>query len=167
MSTDNTLADVIGKQTNKGFLAWMVSRQVFWILLATVLACLALTVFTTSFDTPRNIFNVSRNFAMVGIIALGMTAVIISGGIDLSVGSTVLISAMVTTMLMHTGAPLWILMPAITRTQRIFARTFTRSTGLKLPRTTFSWPHPRALGTHLRGARISRITTRREPRHGQ
>ena len=40
-----------------------------------------------SFLTPGNLFNVFRNFAFVGIIALGMTAVIITGGIDLSVGS--------------------------------------------------------------------------------
>jgi len=109
---DTTLKDAIGMQTNKGILAWLLSRQVFWIFLATVVACIALSVLTDSFDTPRNIYNVSRNFAFVGIIALGMTAVIICGGIDLSVGSTVLISAMVTTMTMHWGAPLWIGLPA-------------------------------------------------------
>jgi ribose transport system permease protein len=36
---------------------------------------------------PGNLFNVFRNFAFVGIMGLGMTAVIITGGIDLSVGS--------------------------------------------------------------------------------
>jgi ribose transport system permease protein len=112
MSTDTTLDDAIGRRTNRGIVAWLLSRQVFWIFLATVVACIALSVLTTSFDTPRNIYNVTRNFAFVGIIALGMTAVIMIGGIDLSVGSTVLISAMVTTMLMHSGAPLWIGLPA-------------------------------------------------------
>ena len=34
-----------------------------------------------------NFFNITRNFAGIGIMALGMTAVIITGGIDLSVGS--------------------------------------------------------------------------------
>ena len=39
--------------------------------------------------SPRadNFFNITRNFAFIGIMALGMTAVIITGGIDLSVGS--------------------------------------------------------------------------------
>ena len=34
-----------------------------------------------------NFFNITRNFAFIGIMALGMTAVIITGGIDISVGS--------------------------------------------------------------------------------
>lgn len=45
---------------------------------------------------PTNWLNILRNNAPVGIIALGMTFVIISGGIDLSVGSTlVAVGAMV------------------------------------------------------------------------
>ena len=44
----------------------------------------------------------------VGIIALGMTAVIASGGIDLSVGSTVVISAMTIGVVMAAGWPFWI-----------------------------------------------------------
>ena len=31
MSADSTLAEVIDKQTNRGLLAWLFSRQVFWI----------------------------------------------------------------------------------------------------------------------------------------
>src|SRR5690606_18996510 len=50
--------------------------------------------------------------AFVGIIALGMTAVIASGGIDLSVGSTVAISAMTVAVLMSSGMPIWIGVPA-------------------------------------------------------
>jgi ribose transport system permease protein len=100
MSTDTTLKDIIGQQTNRGFIAWMVSRQVFWIFLATVLAVLFMSLRTETFLTPGNIFNVTRNFAFVGIIAIGMTAVIITGGIDLSVGGTMLIGAMVTAVLM-------------------------------------------------------------------
>ena len=41
------------------------------------------------FFTDDNFFNVTRNFSFIGIIALGMTAVIITRGIDLSVGSIV------------------------------------------------------------------------------
>jgi ribose transport system permease protein len=103
MSTDTTLSDVIGQQTNRSFLAWLASRQVFWIFIATILACLAMAIMTDKFLTPNNIFNVTRNFAFVGIIAIGMTAVIITGGIDLSVGGTMLIGAMVTAVLMNSG----------------------------------------------------------------
>ena len=40
-----------------------------------------------AFAARDNFYNITRNFAFIGIMALGMTAVIITGGIDLSVGS--------------------------------------------------------------------------------
>ncbi|MEO6012692.1 MAG: ABC transporter permease [Devosia sp.] len=107
MSTDNTLADAIGKQTNKGFIAWMVSRQVFWIFLATIIAFIYLSIATKTFMTPQNLFNVTRNFSLVAIIAVGMTVVIIAGGIDLTVGATLLMAAMVTGVVMAADVPLW------------------------------------------------------------
>ena len=112
MGADATLKDVIDQRTHRGPLAWLVSRQIFWILLAVVLAVLAMSMLTTTFATPNNLFNVTRNFAFVGIVGLGMTAVIITGGIDLSVGATVLISAMVTTIIMHAGLPITLALPA-------------------------------------------------------
>jgi len=112
MSADNTLAEVIEGRTHRGPIAWIVSRQVFWVLLAAILACIALSLLTTTFATPQNLYNVTRNFAFVGIIAVGMTAVIITGGIDLSVGSTVLVSAIVTSVLMSSGLPLMVAFPA-------------------------------------------------------
>jgi ribose transport system permease protein len=111
MSADSSLNDIIGQQVNRGFFGWMVSRQVFWVLMAAILACIALSLMTNTFATPGNLFNVTRNFAFVGIIAIGMTAVIITGGIDLSVGSTVLVSAIVTSVLMSSGLPLLVAFP--------------------------------------------------------
>jgi ribose transport system permease protein len=107
MSADSTLAEAIGKETNKGLLAWLFSRQVFWILLATVLAFVYLSIMTKTFMTPQNLFNVTRNFSMVAIIGLGMTVVIIAGGIDLTVGATLLMAAMVTGVVMAADVPLW------------------------------------------------------------
>jgi ribose transport system permease protein len=107
MSTDSSLGEVIGQQTNRGILAWLASRHAFWIFIATVAACVILSFMTDKFLTPQNVFNVTRNFAFVGIIAIGMTAVIITGGIDLSVGGTMLIGAMVTAVLMNSGMAIW------------------------------------------------------------
>lgn len=112
MSADSTLAEAIDKRTNRTILSWLVGRQVFWVSVATILAVIYLSVVTTTFDTPQNLFNVTRNFAFVGIIGIGMTCVIITGGIDLSVGSTVLISAMVTTLIMNSGLPITLAFPA-------------------------------------------------------
>lgn len=52
----------------------------------------------------RNWLNILRNNASVGIIALGMTFVIISGGIDLAVGSALVAVGAVTMMLIDTGS---------------------------------------------------------------
>ncbi|KQU93519.1 sugar ABC transporter permease [Devosia sp. Root413D1] len=112
MTTDTSLKDAIDQQTHRGFLAWLISRQIFWILLAVIIAIIAMMLLTKTFATPQNLFNVTRNFAFVGIVGLGMTAVIITGGIDLSVGATVLISAMTTTIIMHAGLPITLAIPA-------------------------------------------------------
>jgi len=53
-----------------------------------------------SFLTAENFFNVLSRSSVNGIIAMGMTAVIISGGIDLSVGSMMAVSGMVAGLIM-------------------------------------------------------------------
>jgi ribose transport system permease protein len=106
-----TLEDVISSSEHRNWLSRMASLQLFWVFLAAILACLALTFLTDAFASERNLFNVARNFAFVGIIAIGMTAVIASGGIDLSVGSSVVLSAMVISVLMADGAPFLLAAP--------------------------------------------------------
>jgi ribose transport system permease protein len=100
------------EQRTYGPLAWLMSRQTFWVFIATVIACIALSLASDVFATQRNLFNVTRNFAFVAIIALGMTAVIITGGIDLSVGSVVCLSGMILGVVMHAGYSIWIGMAA-------------------------------------------------------
>lgn len=52
-----------------------------------------------TFLLPENIRNVANQAAVIAVIAIGMTMVIISGGIDLSVGSIIALSAVVTAWL--------------------------------------------------------------------
>jgi len=66
------------------------------ILLIAVLAALK----PNTFLTAENFFNVLSRSSVNGIIAMGMTAVIISGGIDLSVGSMMALCGMVAGMVM-------------------------------------------------------------------
>ena len=61
--------------------------QPFWVTMALVALSVTIGLYQPSFVTVANISNVTRNFAPFGIMALGMTCVIITGGIDLSVGS--------------------------------------------------------------------------------
>jgi ribose transport system permease protein len=88
-------------------LTWLLSRQTFWVFVAAAVAVVALSLATDTFATQRNLFNVTRNFAFVGIIALGMTAVIITGGIDLSVGSILCLAGMVLGVVMNAGYSVW------------------------------------------------------------
>ncbi len=56
--------------------------------------CIIFSLASPYFMTSRNLFNVLDQITVLGIISLGMTFVIITGGIDLSVGSTLAFSMM-------------------------------------------------------------------------
>jgi ribose transport system permease protein len=99
---DSTLDQSIG-QKQQGRLSALIANQTFWVFIAVVLACLFLTVTTDSFATSKNLYNITRNVTFVAIIALGMTLVIITGGIDLSVGSVLCLCSMVLAVTMHAG----------------------------------------------------------------
>jgi ribose transport system permease protein len=63
--------------------------------LSLLVLCIAFTLSTDTFFTLRNLLNVLDQLTVLGIMALGMTAVIVIGGIDLSVGSVLALSMMV------------------------------------------------------------------------
>lgn len=100
--------DFIDDVRYDSWFAQLKNLQVFWVFIAAVLACVALSLMTEAFTSERNLFNVARNFTFVAIIAIGMTAVIASGGIDLSVGSSVVLSAMVISVTMASGMGFWV-----------------------------------------------------------
>ena len=98
-----TALDIPIDYKQRSWVSWLVSRQAFWVFVAVVAACLFLSVATNSFATTNNLFNVTRNFTFVAVIALGMTIVIITGGIDLSVGSVLCLCSMILAEVMHAG----------------------------------------------------------------
>src|SRR3954452_23869854 len=66
----------------------LLASQPFWITIALILMCAVMTWDQPdAFASADNFYNITRNFAFIGIMAVGMTAVILTGGIDLSVGS--------------------------------------------------------------------------------
>ncbi|WEX90738.1 ABC transporter permease [Sinorhizobium garamanticum] len=83
--------------------AALLASQTFWVLIAVILACIFLSFATDSFATAKNLYNITRNVTFVAIIALGMTLVIITGGIDLSVGSVLCLCSMILAVVMHAG----------------------------------------------------------------
>src|SRR5215218_3099373 len=71
--------------------------------LGLLVLCVALTIYSPFFLTKDNLLNVIDQVTVLGILALGMTAVIIIGGIDLSVGSVLALAMMVLGWLSHDG----------------------------------------------------------------
>jgi len=65
---------------------------------------LVLSLLTDKFLTVNNLQNLLRQTAIYGVIAIGMTFVIMSGGIDLSVGAVVGLSGVLSAMFMSTKA---------------------------------------------------------------
>lgn len=88
--------------------ARLFASQTFWVVIAVILACVFLSFATDAFATSKNLYNITRNITFVAIIALGMTFVIITGGIDLSVGSIVGLCGMVAGYLVLNGIDLQI-----------------------------------------------------------
>lgn len=64
---------------------------------------IALSIATDKFLTIANLANLARQTSIVGIIAVGMTFVIISAGIDLSVGSVLALGGIIGSMIMRDG----------------------------------------------------------------
>src|ERR1044072_1532528 len=95
---DQTIA-----QRQHSWLSSITASQTFWVLVAVILACIFLSFATDSFATTKNLYNITRNVTFVAIIALGMTVVIITGGIDLSVGSVLCLCTMSIAVTMHAG----------------------------------------------------------------
>ena len=72
-------------------------------LVGLLVLIIIVTILSPSFLSTKNIFNILRQTSVNGIIATGMTFVILTGGIDLSVGSILAISGAVCASLLASG----------------------------------------------------------------
>jgi len=61
----------------------------YGIIIVLIVLFAFFSILSSSFLTPKNIFNILRQVSIVGITAVGMTFVLLTGGIDLSVGSII------------------------------------------------------------------------------
>ncbi|MCS5629839.1 MAG: hypothetical protein NZ744_03340, partial [Pirellulaceae bacterium] len=80
-------------------------NKILGILMLLVFACVATTMLSEgTFVSPRNIQNIMRWSGLFGIIGIGVAFVIITGGIDLSIGSMIgLIGCLMSMALMDWG----------------------------------------------------------------
>ncbi len=77
-----------------------------WFIFALLVALFTVTTLVEpSFRKPENLGNIMRWVGLFGIISIGVTFVIITGGIDLSVGALIALSGVLTPMLLTKGDP--------------------------------------------------------------
>ncbi len=77
-------------------------------LIGLLLLIIVLSVSAENFLTVDNLFNVLRQVSINALIAFGMTFVILTGGIDLSVGSILALSSAVSAGMMAGGTDTWL-----------------------------------------------------------
>jgi ribose/xylose/arabinose/galactoside ABC-type transport system permease subunit len=78
------------------------------VLSALMVLVLIGLVVAPGFSSPQNLLNVGQQVSQIGIMAVGMTFVIITGQIDLSVGSIYALSAVATGLLITGGTSVWL-----------------------------------------------------------
>ena len=90
-----------GRPRPGGWRRGMPHSQTAYVAIAFAVLIVVIALLAPVFLTPRNLLNISKNFSFIALMSLGETLVIITGGIDLSVGSVCALSAVVTMMLMR------------------------------------------------------------------
>lgn len=95
----------VSEFTNIRRVAWhrrgFLSSQTAYVTLAFVVITLGVAVLAGNFTSVNNLLNISRNLSYIALISLGMTVVIITGGIDLSVGAVTALVAVCTMIVMR------------------------------------------------------------------
>ena len=86
-----------------GFASRLLHSQEIGIFGALVVMVVGLSVFAPGFSSSENLLNDARNFSFLGIVVLGETMVMITGGIDLSVGSVWGMTAVASAAMMAAG----------------------------------------------------------------
>lgn len=80
-------------------------KKEFSIFIALMVLCICLSILSPYFLRVNNIFNVLRQFSITGILAVGEALIIITGGIDLSIGSLVGLMGVLVAIYSNTGMP--------------------------------------------------------------
>ncbi|HET8726306.1 MAG TPA: ABC transporter permease [Alphaproteobacteria bacterium] len=98
------MTDFSNVKARPWYLSPHVNSQALYVFVVLVVLIVAISSMSGAFLTSGNLLNISKNFAFIGIASLGVTLVIITGGIDLSVGSVMALTAIVTGLLFQATA---------------------------------------------------------------
>lgn len=97
--------DDVFAHAERGPLGHLLRSQELWIVIAVIVIGAFVSTVAPNFLTANNIANISQNFCFIAIIAIGMTPVIMTGGIDISVGSTLGLTGVTLGLLLSAGLP--------------------------------------------------------------
>lgn len=86
----------------------LIAQREFALFIVLALACILMSVLSPVFFTIANAEAMLLALSVDAIISIGMVVLIISGGLDLSVGSTMAFTGVVTGLLLTTGSPVWL-----------------------------------------------------------
>jgi ribose/xylose/arabinose/galactoside ABC-type transport system permease subunit len=112
MATATGSASTVGRDTlRRERIFGAIQRRGALAVLVVIVIVAGLTL--DLFLTPRNIENILLHASFVGLISVGMTFVIITGGIDLSVGSLVALGGVLAGFSASAGWPLGLLVPTV------------------------------------------------------
>lgn len=103
MKEQNNESVLIATDRTNGLNIKRITEQYGMLLVFAALFILC-SIISPAFLKANNLFNVSRQVSIIGIVSIGMTFVILTGGIDLSVGPTMAFSALLVAGLKDYGA---------------------------------------------------------------
>ena len=98
----------------------IVTNQQAVVVAALVVICMAFSMMTVKFMQPTTFTNIAKSAYYVAFLAIGVTFVISTGGIDLSIGTVAICSALIGGTLMENGAPMIVVILVILLTGCIF-----------------------------------------------
>ena len=92
----------MNKQRKKVKIDW----HQYGVLIVLIVLFAVMSLASDAFLTPKNLMNLIRQVAVIGVIAIGTTFVCLTGGIDISVGSVAALAGVVSAMCASPNGPL-------------------------------------------------------------
>jgi ribose/xylose/arabinose/galactoside ABC-type transport system permease subunit len=100
------MQSVVQKRTGSRLINRLSQVKELGILAALAIMCVIIGTTNPAFFSAFNLFSIGKQTSLVAIIGVGMTFVIITGGIDLSVGSVMGLGGIVTAIMLKSGMPI-------------------------------------------------------------
>ncbi len=89
----------ISKKRGLGFL----KNQITYLIVIIILVGIVATILNPAFLSLRNFFNILQQISVLGILTMAMSIVMISGGLDISIGNMAGLSGMIFTLMVIRG----------------------------------------------------------------